>query len=743
MSILSRTDEYVDTKKLLNVMKNYNDFKSDKYFDESKVISTMYEKQKRNKGYFTPMYYKPKIEGSRNYCKTGYGALTRKVRNYLADGIYLDIDMKNSVYNIFSSIASNNSLKHEAIDHYIFNREDYLSEVMTEKNIERDEAKEIFTAMCFTFIKNKDKIDKQSKLYPLQKEIKKIQLWLITNTPDLAKYKKNYKGDEYNYEGKVVSQIYFCIEWDILYRSINFLKEKEFEVCADLHDGFFVLINEEDDNYEENITNSLIELNNHIFEETNYKVEFIIKPMTDKIDLPDAMNILEQMQTEKHETYSKIKEEFEKSVAKIESSVKFVVEDDVDKTFKSLSRADLIIKYEDFYPSDKFALFTKTPVSFVRTWLLDDKKRKYRTMEFIFDVTKCPDDVYNVFKGFEIANYSESYKNEITEDDNKLLQIILDHIKFLCDDESNEANNMYEYVLNWIAHLFQKPTEKATTCLILKGYEGCGKGILFNMIRNMLGNQYGFTTANPMNDMFGNFNSSCANKLLINIDEIDSKQAKGIYEELKKFITDDTINYKQKFIDASEVANLSRVLITTNNDYNLMISESNRRFCLIECIHKKKPTDDTIDTLLNSKVAQMLFYRFLMKRNISDLKLESFPKSNLYKKALENSARPILDFLDSISDTSFSIYKGMQSTTISSMYEMYKSWCRDTTNFVLKRKDFKCELFQGNQVFKEIRTANSRLICWDRDDFVKYLVDNGFQEPPMFQPDSDDDEAFN
>lgn len=133
MSILSRTDEYVDTKKLLNVIKYYKDFAKDQYYDESKVLTTMYEKQKRNKGYFKPMYFNPKIEGSRNYCKTGYAALTRKVRNYLADGIYLDIDMKNSVYNIFSSIASNNSLKHQAIDHYIENREDYLKEEMTKK----------------------------------------------------------------------------------------------------------------------------------------------------------------------------------------------------------------------------------------------------------------------------------------------------------------------------------------------------------------------------------------------------------------------------------------------------------------------------------------------------------------------------------------------------------------------------------------------------------------------------------
>ncbi len=138
----------------------------------------------------------------------------------------------------------------------------------------------------------------------------------------------------------------------------------------------------------------------------------------------------------------------------------------------------------------------------------------------------------------------------------------------------------------------------------------------------------------------------------------------------------------------------------------------------------------------------MLFYKFLMDRDIKNVNLEKFPISNLYKKALENSARPILDFLDSISDTQFSTFKGLKSTTISSFYEMYKSWCHETSNFVQKRKDFKCDLFNGNQVFKEVRTKTNRLICWEQDDFNEYLKSNGFTPPPMFEPDTDDDEAF-
>ena len=54
----------------------------------------------------------------------------------------------------------------------------------------------------------------------------------------------------------------------------------------------------------------------------------------------------------------------------------------------------------------------------------------------------------------------------------------------------------------------------------------------------MLGKNYGYTTADPMNELFGSFNSCSSNKMLVNIDEIDKKQATNIYENLKKFISE-------------------------------------------------------------------------------------------------------------------------------------------------------------------------------------------------------------
>jgi hypothetical protein len=42
---------------------------------------------------------------------------------------------------------------------------------------------------------------------------------------------------------------------------------------------------------------------------------------------------------------------------------------------------------------------------------------------------------------------------------------------------------------------------------------------------------------------------------------------------------------------------------------------------------------------------------------------------------------------------------------------------------------------------KKLEKTN-RLICWEQEDFNEYLKSNGFTPPSMFEPDTDDDEAF-
>jgi hypothetical protein len=736
MSIYTRNQEFINSKKILNLLNNHKDkLKKDEEHNDPALLNTLYKKQGRNKGYYSAVYKLQKNEKGRQTCKTGYAALSRKVRHYLASGIYFDIDMKNSIYSIMSSYAKNHGLKTDAINNYINNREEVLAEVMKSDNIDRDEAKKKFTQLWFVY--NKCFIINAFQT-ELRREVRNIQKHIINNQ-DLTYIKTLYKGDEPNIIGKYISQFYFTLEWDILEKAMNYCKSKNYEVCADLHDGFFIKIDSSNQDFEESLKVDLNELNNHIMEKTQLKAEFIIKPMT------DTLEITENQSNETNETelnqYLKLKEKFEKKVGKIQNIAKFVVDDLVDNNYTIKAKQDLQTLFEDFHPTERFQLYTEKPATFLKTWFADPDKRIYRKLDFIPDVDKCPEDIYNIFKGFDIANFDSTFDEEITDYDKKDFQLILDHIKFLCDDGTEESEPMNQYVLNWLAHLFQKPTDKATTSLIIKGYEGCGKGILYSLIRKMLGKNYGYTTADPMNELFGSFNSCSSNKMLVNIDEIDKKQASNIYENLKKYITEETLIYKEKFVSNQEVSSYARVIITTNNDQTLQISDSNRRFVLIECKHKKKPALDTIDAMLNNDKARLLFYRFLMERDITNFNLEKFPQSAITKRALQNSSKDIVDFLDSITDMTFDKIRGNDTIKMQSFYTLYQSWCRESNVFCKKKKDFKADLLGCGNVFKEERTANNRYVCWDDDDLKEYLKANGYSVND-FIPDTDDESEF-
>jgi hypothetical protein len=130
-----------------------------------------------------------------------------------------------------------------------------------------------------------------------------------------------------------------------------------------------------------------------------------------------------------------------------------------------------------------------------------------------------------------------------------------------------------------------------------------------------------------------------------------------------------------------------------------------------------------------------------MERDITNFNLEKFPQSAITKRALQNSSKDIVDFLDSITDMTFDKIRGNDTIKMQSFYTLYQSWCRESNVFCKKKKDFKADLLGCGNVFKEERTANNRYVCWDDDDLKEYLKAHGYSVND-FIPDTDDESEF-
>lgn len=158
---------------------------------------------------------------------------------------------------------------------------------------------------------------------------------------------------------------------------------------------------------------------------------------------------------------------------------------------------------------------------------------------------------------------------------------LLRHInEIICSDDPEAA----EWVLDWCAHMFQKPWQKPGTCLVLRGEEGTGKGIFGRLLADLWG-AHGrhLTTAHAL---VSNFNGHLAGAMFIFADEALFAGDPRIKGSLKGFITEPRVLIEPKGVDAFSMNNPARVLMATNEDWSVPADISARRFTVLDVSSK-------------------------------------------------------------------------------------------------------------------------------------------------------------
>ena len=181
---------------------------------------------------------------------------------------------------------------------------------------------------------------------------------------------------------------------------------------------------------------------------------------------------------------------------------------------------------------------TKKEINPINIWMKDINRKEISKIDF--DPSDNPDkNIFNIWKGFRIN------KNDCNNFDDKESEPLLNHIyKRWCNENINE----YNYCLDYLAHLLQKPHIKMGVVLCLRSIkEGAGKGIVLNKLRDIIGNNHYFQ-CNNLNQLTSDFNGITEGKILINLDEAFWGKDKSKEGMLKNLITEETklINKKNK-----------------------------------------------------------------------------------------------------------------------------------------------------------------------------------------------------
>ncbi len=258
-------------------------------------------------------------------------------------------------------------------------------------------------------------------------------------------------------------------------------------------------------------------------------------------------------------------------------------------------------------------------------------KDKKDVLEIGFDPRdRENNEIFNLWQGYNIS------KEDAEKYDEAEAKPLLDHIKNIWCKGNEES---YEYIMNYFAHILQKPYEKTGVVLALKSEQGGGKGIVLKKLGNIIGDTHYAQNSNA-NFLFGDFNGQLEGKVLINLDEAfwgGDKKMEGVIKN-KVTETKQTINKKNK--ENYVIDCYANYIITTNNDWFAGTTEDDRRHYCLELDNAKagrttKESEEYFTEIEN--VSSESFGKILYNRDISNFKARIFKKTKLLQDQVERN----------------------------------------------------------------------------------------------------------
>ncbi|GAX86006.1 hypothetical protein CEUSTIGMA_g13422.t1 [Chlamydomonas eustigma] len=311
---------------------------------------------------------------------------------------------------------------------------------------------------------------------------------------------------------------------------------------------------------------------------------------------------------------------------------------------------------------------------FIVKWLKDPFIRKYDNMDVFPPPMVCHSSTYNLWSGFDVSKYNP--QDRVVDPESPGVLALLDHARILLD--ADVYNPCSKYFLDWLAHIFQFPSEKSGVAIILRGPEGAGKNRLTDLVGLMLGPDKFIETPSPEHVLFGQFNTLRRGRFLIAVNEVPSKGNHGYADKLKDMITSRTFNCEEKGRSPVPMNCFSRMIFTTNNDNVIKLDADSRRFVVVEVSGDLKG-DTAYFTRLSKLIAdphvRFEFYTHLMARDLSRVSLEhDKPITSYHRREIEANLCKEYEFLRD--EVILPRLSNAESYTVSAkvLYMEFESW---------------------------------------------------------------------
>lgn len=625
--LLDTKREYMGT--LINPMKTEE---GDKWVKQN-LDFILYSMKHTRKGkdndtsYLFNTYSSHRKDGRRGYGRVtinkGKSALNlnKAVRGFLFEDYVSDVDFKNMHPQMMLQLAElfQEQKCAKLIKTYNENRENWFKEMIT---VNPKLNRQICKAIGYTFL-YEGNIEYRFKEFELDIPKKGDPLWLcyatchdacievkklrekikfhFSDTWKELPYAKD-KSESRKDAGKFSSFIQH-LEHYILLKFAKKCKGDGYDVCDLQHDGLFL---SEQGYPAEPAQEWLDEVSSFIFDETGFKLELSCKPF----DIPNVFREYNPvMNDENYVDKEKVKQAVPNTPQFDMNSIKQGYFPHFNQAEKDLLGRLIAEKYVIRVGESWFIINIETGKYTHKRPYSKDKYKDATGGTLLAGTEFCDEiKVYDKFvftdpnnvKPTEWNTYFKSLKYDpedcgaLSVEELGKIQLVLDHfIEQFCRNDMDS----FEFLMKILQDKFAKPFELPSkpVCLVLFGIEGAGKTM---PIEKLFGNAFGYQFISPSASFEtitnpSGFTDKIESKLAVIMNEIPSADYnhKKMYENFKAMVSDRFRNSRVMYQGAGDVKNTIFYVATTNNKNAFQLSQTDRRYFMLDVSSSKKGDD--------------------------------------------------------------------------------------------------------------------------------------------------------
>ncbi|MHB1051376.1 MAG: DUF5906 domain-containing protein [Bacteroidota bacterium] len=159
-------------------------------------------------------------------------------------------------------------------------------------------------------------------------------------------------------------------------------------------------------------------------------------------------------------------------------------------------------------------------------------------------------------------------------------------LRYLCSNEQN-PDEVYGWVLRWLALPIQNPGAKMRTSLIFHGPQGTGKNLFFESIMAIYAEYGRIVDQSAIEDKFNDWASK---KLFLIADEVVARtELFHVKNKLKSLVTGEWIRINPKNVAAHDERNHVNIVFLSNESIPLVLEHDDRRYVVIHTPEKLPP----------------------------------------------------------------------------------------------------------------------------------------------------------